>query len=140
MMLLLVALFGGLAGAVTLSAGVQTWIPLLLFGAAGLLVYGGAFVVRALVRGRAAQAADGLGAVFDRLHARELVQRERAEDLRSRWAEVQPRTKAAIESLGLLSFGRLDGEDAERLDRVIERDIPELRARLHRELAAAART
>jgi hypothetical protein len=140
MMLLLVALFGGLAGAVTLSAGVQPWIPMLLFGAAGLLVYGGAFVVRALVRGRAAQAADGLGAVFERLHARDLVQRERADDLRSRWAEVQPRTKAAIESLGLLSFPRLDREDAERLERVIGKDIPDLRARLHRELSAAARS
>jgi hypothetical protein len=138
LMLVLVALAAAFGGAVTLTAGVPPWVPVLFFGVAGLLVYGGAFIVRMQVRGHAAQAADGLTAVFERLHAVELVQRERAEDLRSRWAEVHPRTKAAIESLGLLSFPRLDRDDLDRLDRAIGKDVPELRAKLHRELAAAA--
>ncbi|HYE98680.1 MAG TPA: hypothetical protein VEJ18_07200, partial [Planctomycetota bacterium] len=73
-----------------------------------------------------------------RLYARDLVVRERADDLRARWADVHPRTQAALASLGLLSFPRLNGNDMGRLEQALDREVPDLRARLHRELSAEA--
>ncbi len=52
--LVLVALFGVLAGAVLVTAGVPAWVPAAFFAASGLVFYAGTFVVRALVRARAA--------------------------------------------------------------------------------------
>jgi hypothetical protein len=137
----LAALTSVLAGAVTLAAKTDIWIPLGFFALAALIVYGGAFVVRGLLKGEERRILESLNALFERAHAKELVTRDRAEDLRSRWQEVLPKTRAILETLGLASVPRVHGEESKRLDQAIERDIPELRARLHRDLAAeAART
>ena len=136
--LVLVALFGILAGGVLLTAELAPWIPALFFAASGLVFYAGTFVVRALVRGEARRISAELGSVFEKVHARELLQRERSDDLRALWDGVQPRTRATIEAIGLAAVPRLGAEEAARLDRLLESDVPQLRAKLHRELAAAA--
>lgn len=137
-LLVLATLTAALAGAVTLTAATALWIPLTCFAAAALAFYGGAFVVRSLVRGEERRILDGLDALFERAHVQELVTRDRAEDLRQRWREVLPRSKAILEKLGLGSVPRLDAGEARRLDDAIEREIPGLRARLHRDLASEA--
>ncbi|HEX7897169.1 MAG TPA: hypothetical protein VF950_05390, partial [Planctomycetota bacterium] len=130
-----------LAGAVTLAAKTDIWIPLGFFGLAALIVYGGAFVVRSLLRSEERRILESLTALFERAHAKELLVRDRSEDLRARWQEVLPKTRAVLDTLGLASVPRVYGEESKRLDQAIERDIPDLRARLHRDLAAeAART
>lgn len=133
------ALLGGLAGAVSILARAEAWLTAALFGAAGLLTYAGAFVVRGLVRGKEADIAAGLGRIFERAYARELLVRERVDDLRALWAQVHPRARQTLEKVGVLAFPRLRRDERERLERALEKEIPELRARLHRELAVAAR-
>ena len=137
-LLVFVALFGALAASVTFLAGVPPWIPLLVFGVSALLLYAGTFLVRGLVRAEAKRIGAGLPSVFERVYARELLQRERADDLRALWEGVHPRTRATLEALGLPAVPRLDGEASGRLDRLLETEIPQLRARLHRELSSAA--
>jgi hypothetical protein len=138
-LLVLVSLIGVLAGSVLLTAGVDAWIPALFFCGSVLAFYAGTFVVRALSRGEERRIAAELGSVFEKVHARELLQRERVDDLRALWEGVHPRTRATLEALGLSAVPRLDGESAGRLDRLLETEIPQLRARLHRELSAASR-
>ena len=138
LLLVLVSLVIALSGTVALLAQAQTWLIALLYGLSAVILYGGAFVIRALVRSRVQQAVDALPALFERLYARDLVVRERADDLRARWAEVHPRTQASLASLGLLSFPRVNGNDMGRLEQALEREVPDLRARLHRELSAEA--
>jgi len=134
----LAALSSVLAGAVTLAAETKIWIPLGFFGLAALIIYGGAFVVRRLLRSEETRILDGLTPLFERVHAKELVTRDRADDLRARWQEVQPKTRAILETLGLGSLPRVPADMAQRLDQALDRDIPDLRARLHRDLAAEA--
>jgi len=138
-LLVLVSLFGALGGLVTLSAGVDSWIPVLFFCSTILAFYAGSFVVRALVRGEGRRIAAELGSVFEKVHARELLQRDRTDDLRALWAGIHPRTRATLEALGVSAMPRLGAEEAARLDRLLESEVPQLRARLHRELAASPR-
>lgn len=127
-----------LAGAVTLAAQTQIWIPLGFFGLAALIVYGGAFVIRGLLRTEERRILESLDALFERVHAKDLVVRDRAEDLRARWREVLPKSRAILETLGLASVPHPRADESHRLDQALEREIPELRARLHRDLAAEA--
>jgi hypothetical protein len=134
----LAALSSVLAGAVTLAAETKIWIPLGFFGLAALIIYGGAFVVRRLLKSEEGRILDSLTPLFERAHAKELVTRDRADDLRARWQGVLPKTRAILETLGLASIPRVPSDMAQRLDQAIEREIPDLRARLHRDLAAEA--
>ncbi len=134
----LAALSTALVGAVALAAATPPWIPIACFSAAALTLYGGAFVVRRLVRGEERRLLDGLGILFEHDHVKDLVTRDRAEDLRARWQEVHPKSKTILETLGLSSVPWLRSEELRKLDAAIDREIPELRARLHRDLAAEA--
>jgi GTP-binding protein EngB required for normal cell division len=135
-LLVMVALLGGLAGAVSILFKAETGVTVSLFGAAAALVYAGYFVVRGLVRGKSEDLAAGLPTLFEQVHARELLVRERVEDLRALWGQVHPRTRQTLEKVGILSFPKLRRDERERLERTLVAEIPELRARLHRELAA----
>ena len=134
----LAALSAALAGAVTIAAQVALWIPVTCFAASALTVYAGAFIVRGLVRGEERRLVEGLGSIFERDHIKDLVTRDRADDLRLRWKEVEPKTRSILEKLGLASVPRLRADEIDGLERALDRDIPELRARLHRDLAAEA--
>jgi GTP-binding protein EngB required for normal cell division len=133
----MVVLFGALAGAISIEAGAKAWLTALLFASAALVGYGGAFAVRGLVRGAGEQLVAGLDDLFEKAHARELLVRERVDDLRALWAGVQPRTRQTLEKVGVLAFPPLSSVARRRIEGALEREIPELRARLHRELAAA---
>jgi hypothetical protein len=133
-LLLLVLLVGGLAGAISILAGAETWVTAAAFGGAAVLGYVGALVIRALVRGEEQRIVAGLKGVFEKAYAHELLTRERAADLWTLWEGVQSNARRAAEQLGLLSFRRLRAAERERLRHALDVEIPGLRAKLHREL------
>jgi hypothetical protein len=68
---------------------------------------------------------------FEKLHDRELLVRDRSEDLRAMWEEVHPRAREVAEKRGLDSFPRLKWTDREVLNELISDDIPKLRSTLY---------
>ncbi|WP_144055605.1 dynamin family protein [Octadecabacter antarcticus] len=69
--------------------------------------------------------------IFEGLHDRELLVRDRAEDLRAMWEEVHPRAREVAEKRGLQSFEKMNWLDREVLNELIEQDIPRLRSELY---------
>ncbi|WP_447248506.1 dynamin family protein [Meridianimarinicoccus sp. RP-17] len=74
---------------------------------------------------------DRFDEIFESLHDRELLLRERAEDLRAMWAEVAPRAREVAEKRGLQSFARMKWADRTVLDELIRDEIPKLRSELY---------
>jgi GTP-binding protein EngB required for normal cell division len=134
MILVVGVLFAGLAGAITIWAGVKWWISATVFGVAALLAYAGSFVIKSLVRSESASLLSGLSGVFERLYARELLVRDRVDDLHALWDRVQPRVKASLEKMGILAFPKLSGQERDRLASALDKEVPELRRKLQREL------
>lgn len=67
-----------------------------------------------------------LDALFDRTYRRELTLGEKADDLRGLWASVRERVKRALAARG--TFPRLKRGDLRRLDKVLDGEVPALRA------------
>ena len=132
--LVMVLALGALAGVISIAAGGQWWVSALLFAATALIGYGGHHLLRVLVKSQEKQVAAGLPLIFEQIYGRELLVGERAEDLRSIWETVHPRTRHTLEKLGILSFRKLKSQELEGLNRVIETQIPEMRSKLHRTL------
>jgi hypothetical protein len=127
----LILIFGFFGiGAIKLQA--DWWWAALAFGIATLSGVGGWHVIRGAIRRQERTLVAGLTAVFERCYMRELLVRDRAQDLRTQWEVVLPRTRRTVETLGLLSFRRLPRSTDARLARALEEEIPELRSRLHR--------
>jgi hypothetical protein len=138
-MLVMIVLFGGLAGAITIAAGTSHWVTAILFGSIALIGWLGTFIVRELVKSESRQLIAGLGDLFERVHSRELLIRDRVDDLRSLWARVQPRVRTALEKVGPMAFPKLRSAERQRLSAAIEKEIPALRQKLHRELSTPGR-
>ena len=134
MILVVGVLFAGLAGAITVWANVKLWISATVFGAAALLAYAGSFVIKSLVQSESGSLLSGLSGVFERLYARELLVRDRIDDLHALWDRVQPRVKTSLEKMGILAFPKLTNPERSRLAGALEKEVPELRRRLQREL------
>ena len=139
-MLVMIVLFGTMAGAITIVAsGRLGWLASTIFISVALVGWLGTYAVRELVKGEGRQIAAGLGDVFERVHARELLVRDRVDDLRALWAKVHPRARTALEKVGVLSFPKLRSSERSRLSSALEKEIPELRQKLHRELTSSPR-
>ncbi|HZE97052.1 MAG TPA: GTPase [Planctomycetota bacterium] len=136
-MLVVGILFAALAGAITIWAGVKWWISATIFGSAALLAYAGSFIIKSLVKSEGEQIVSGLTGVFERLYARELLVRDRVDDLRALWDKVHPRVKQTLEKVGILSFPKLTAAERDAMAAVIEKEVPELRRKLQRELVTA---
>jgi hypothetical protein len=137
--LVVAVLVAGLAGAITIATHQLWWISAIVFGSAALLAYAGSFVIRGLVRSQGEQIIDGLGGIFEHLYARELLVRDQVDDLHALWAKVQPRVRQALSKVGILAFPSLSRSERERLSDTLEKEVPELRRKLHRELGSASR-
>ena len=80
--------------------------------------------------------------IFEGLHDSEMLMRDRAEDLRAMWQEVQPRAREIANKRGLQSFPKLRHTDRKVLNALIDDDIPKLRSELYdalRDVAASDR-
>ena len=64
--------------------------------------------------------------LFERTYARELTLGDDAQDLRALWTSVRDRVRRALEARG--TFPRLRRASLRRLGRVIEKEVPRLRA------------
>jgi len=136
--MLIVSLFvGALAGFIALQLGARPPIVGAIWGVAAVLGYLGHFVVRGLVKSQAEQITAGLGGVFERIYARELLVRERLDDLRAVWDKVHPRVRLALEKVGVLAFPSLGRGERGKLESVLEKEVPDLRHKLHRDLGTA---
>ncbi|MBK1649282.1 dynamin family protein [Rhabdochromatium marinum] len=69
--------------------------------------------------------------IFEKLHAQELLVRERADDLRMMWAEISPRTCEIAEKSGLQSFEKMGWHKREHLEELTGQLIPKLRSELY---------
>ncbi len=138
-MLAMIVLFGGMAGGITVAAGKLGWVSATIFVSVALVAWLGTFAVRELVRSQARQITAGLTDIFERVHSRELLVRDRVDDLKALWDKVHPRARQALEKVGVLSFPTLKSAERSRLTAVLEKEIPELRQKLHRELASSSR-
>jgi GTP-binding protein EngB required for normal cell division len=69
--------------------------------------------------------------IFEGLHDRELLVRDRAEDLRAMWEDVHPRAREVAEKRGLQSFAKMSRADRDVLNELIDDCIPKLRSQLY---------
>jgi hypothetical protein len=69
--------------------------------------------------------------IFEELQDRELLLRDRAEDLRMMWEEVGPRAREIAEKRGLQSFEKMRWDDREHLEELTGKLIPQLRSGLY---------
>ncbi|MEO1686635.1 MAG: dynamin family protein [Pseudomonadota bacterium] len=129
---LLFLLFAGLGGAVAFT-GLIIALPVL-----GVLALALIAVVELVTLPRAKKRLVArLDELFEKLHDRELLVRDRAEDLRALWAEVRPRAQEIAEKRGLQSFEKMRWRDREVLDELIDEHIPKLRSELYDALRVA---
>jgi len=104
-------LFGGL-GAAAVGTGMVVALPVIAVAAALTFI-----VIEYLILPRSKRRLIArFDQIFEKLHGRELLLRDRAEDLRMMWEEVSPRAREIAEKSGLQSFKKMSWHDRERLE------------------------
>lgn len=119
-------LFAALAAG-AIASGLIVALPVLAVVALATIAFTELFT---LPRSKARLAA-GLEGVFEKLHDRELLVRDRTEDLRAMWEEVHPHAREVATKRGLESFPRMKTVDRDVLNELITEDIPRLRSELY---------
>jgi GTPase SAR1 family protein len=119
-------LFSALAAG-ALAVGMVVALPVLAALAAAIVAF---LELVAMPRARKRLTAR-FDAIFEKLHERELLVRDRAEDLRAMWEEVRPRAREVAEKRGLQSFLRMKRTDRNVLAELLAADIPRLRGELY---------
>lgn len=107
---------------------------------AAAVAFGGHFGVRFLSGKKEGDILDHLDAIFEEVYQRDLVIRNRPEDLLHQWQDVHPTTRRTLKKLGLLSLPNLRTKDLNRLNLCLNEKVPALRAKLHRTLESRAPT
>jgi len=117
-----------------------SWKVYALLGVATVLsVIVGLPIAKAALRREEGRILRGLDTIFARIHAHELLERERAEDLQAHWRAVLPRLRKGMETLGFRAYPLLRGSERRRLDRALREEIPALRSEMLREAPAVRR-
>ncbi|MEL7172766.1 MAG: GTPase, partial [Pseudomonadota bacterium] len=125
----LMLLFAGLSAAAVVT-GLILALPLMI---GVFLLVGVVFELFVLPRARKSKVAR-LGETFEKIYDLELLVRDRSEDLRMLWDQVHPRTRDVAAKRGLNTFEKLKRQDRERLNKLIEVQIPALRSALYERL------
>lgn len=68
-----------------------------------------------------------LDALFERAYARDLTLGDQADDLRNLWSSVRDRVRRALDAHG--NFPRLRRSDLRRLEKVLDTEVPAMRAK-----------
>ncbi len=123
---LAILLFGGLSAA-AFATGLVVALPGIALAAVLAFVFIGYIILPRAKRRLIAR----FDQIFEELHDRELLLRDRAEDLRMMWEEVSPRAREIAEKRGLQSFERMRWDDRERLEELTGVRIPQLRSELY---------
>ena len=119
-------LFGAL-GAAAFGMGMVVALPAIALAA--VLVF--AFIQYILLPRTKRRLIARFDQIFEGLHDRELLLRDRAEDLRMMWEEVSPRAREIAEKSGLQSFAKMSWQDREHLEELTGELIPQLRSKLY---------
>jgi hypothetical protein len=123
----------GLSGA-AIFAGWVTALPLIAIA----LVLAGTLLEGLLLPRARKRKTERLQETFDRLYGRELLVRDRSDDLHALWDQVHPRTRDVAAKRGLHSFPRLEERDREALNALLEEEIPRLRSYVYARLEETA--
>jgi GTPase SAR1 family protein len=121
-----ILLFGGL-GAAAFATGMLVALPGIAVAALLTAVFIG-YVRLPRARRRLIACFDQ---IFEEQYDRELLLRDRAEDLRMMWQEVSPRAREIAEKGGLQSFEKMRWDDRELLEELTGKLIPQLRSELY---------
>ncbi len=113
----------------------ESWVTGLLIAAVSVgAAVGGFFGFREMVRRREKKLINDLDSIFEEVYKRDLVVGNREDDLILLWKDVRPSIIWTLENLGLLTLPRLKNSEHARLDEVLQKEVPDLRAKLHRKL------
>jgi hypothetical protein len=113
------------------------------WAAAGLVLLGIAVAAGLLALGRrqarvhASTLLDDLTPVFEQLYQRFLTMADSG-DLRALWERIKERSTSALRTLGVERIPRVSGRQLSRIEGVLSRTVPELRAGVHDRGAVAA--
>lgn len=131
---LLVLFLGGLVTWATQKWGGEEWVKYSLIAVAVTLVCEGIVYGFYYWDRRVHDKNLSLDALFERAYSRELTLGDEAHDLRALWSSVRDRANRALTAKG--SFSRLRRGDVRRLDKVIDKQVQELRAMANRDAKA----
>ncbi|MEE4279118.1 MAG: dynamin family protein [Halieaceae bacterium] len=134
---LLIAGSAGAAGGFMLSSSGFSEMAGALLGFAAVAALGGFYIASAMTRQREQQLIATLPDRCQQLFSREMLQRERSNDIHDLWNAIADRTRRTAEELGLATIPKLRARELSRLDDVIDVQIPRLRGELHQSLARA---
>ncbi len=137
LIVLLLTVSSGAAGAFMFSSSGFSELSLGLMGAAIVFGVGGYYLGSALTRSREQQLIASLENISRQLYAREMLQRERSDDIQELWNVIAERTRRTATELGLASIPKLRARELSRLDEVVDVKIPKLRSQLHDSLTRA---
>jgi hypothetical protein len=122
----LLLFFGGL-GAAAFFTGMVVALPWIAFAAVLVILFTELVTLPRTKRRLIAR----FDQIFEKLHDRELLLRDRAEDLRMMWEEVSPRAREIAEKSGLQSFKKMSWHDRELLEELTTKLLPQLRSELY---------
>ncbi|MCC5833595.1 MAG: dynamin family protein [Opitutales bacterium] len=113
----------------------ENWMGVAISTVAAIAVaVGGYFGAREMGKRNERKIINNLDDIFEELYRRELVVENRPEDLLRLWDEVKAVTVRTLQHLGLKAMPRMKNRELKRLNNVLQKDIPEIRSRLHRVL------
>lgn len=113
----------------------EEWVTAvaIVLGSAAVAV-GGFYGIRRLMKHREVTILDNLDKIFEEVYERDLVVQNRPEDLTLLWEDVKPITRRTLKKLGVNSVPSLRHKDINNLNRCLNKEVPELRSRLHKTL------
>ncbi len=119
---LLAALAGG-----AFASGFMALIPAAVAVYAALMI-----MAENLVLPRASKRiVDRFEDLFEKIHEKDLLRRDQDSDLRALWAQVEPHAREVVRKRGLSNFPKLSRLDRDKLNELIEEEIPKLRSDLY---------
>jgi hypothetical protein len=134
LIVLLVAGSTGAAGAFLASSSGLSELSGGLIGLAVLTGVVGYYLSAALTRQREQHLTATLSDRCKQLFSREMLQRERSNDIDDLWNAIADRTRRTAQEIGLQNIPKLRARELGRLDDVIDVQIPKLRSALHESL------
>src|SRR5690606_35082931 len=108
-----------------------SWLAGLLGGTA--LLSSAAYAIgKALERHKSNQVEHRLDDYFEELYRKELVHLSWEAEIRRQWSALREQIRRALQTVGLDVLKKVRGSKLKRLRKAVEKDLPSLRAQLHR--------
>ncbi len=122
---------GGIGATWYLNSLSLSWLACLLGGTA-LVSTVAYYIGKALGRHKSNQVEHRLDDYFEELYSKELVQLSWESEIRRQWSSLREQIKRSLQTVGLQELKKIRGSKLKRLRKAVEKDLPSLRAQLHR--------